>query len=156
MPELDLLDDVNRALITELAAEPRLSFAELGRRVALSAPAVAERVGRLEQAGVIRHRLEVAPEALGLPLTAWVRVRPAPRQLPKIAELAERLPEVVLCDRVSGEDCFLLKLHVRTMGHLEELLDRFLAFGQTTSSFVVASPVAPRSLPVSVGRAPAA
>ena len=151
MPELDPLDDVNRALIAQLAAEPRLSFAELGRRVGLSSPAVAERVARLEQAGVIRYRLEIAPEALGLPMTAWVRVRPAPQQLPKIAELAERLPEVVLCDRISGEDCFLLKLHVRTMSHLEELLDRFLAFGQTTSSFVVSSPVPPRPLPATLG-----
>ena len=151
MPEPDLLDDVNRALIVQLTAEPRLSFAELGRRVGLSSPAVADRVGRLEAAGVIRYRLDVAPEALGLPMTAWVRVRPAPRQLPKIAELAERLPEVVLCDRISGEDCFLLKLHVRTMSHLEEVLDRFLAFGQTTSSFVVASPVPPRPLPATLG-----
>ena len=142
----DLIDDVNRALIEQLAAEPRASFAELGRRVGLSSPAVAERVGRLEEAGVIRYRLDLDPEALGLPLTAWVRVRPAPRQLPKVAELARELPEVVLCDRVSGEDCFLLKVHVRSMSHLEELLDQFLSVGQTTSSFVVASPVPPRPL----------
>ena len=81
------------------------------------------------------------PDAAGLPLAAWVRVRPASRQLPKVAELAERLPEVVLCDRISGEDCFLLKLHARDFAHLEELLDEFLLFGQTTSSLVVASPV---------------
>ena len=142
-----LLDEVNRALIRELVAEPRLSFAELGRRVSLSPPAVAERVGRLQEAGVLRHRVEVAPEAVGLPLAAWVRIRPAPGQLPNVAELAGRVPEVVLCDRISGEDCFLLKLHVASMAHLEELLDRFIVLGQTTSSFVVASPVPPRALP---------
>ena len=146
-----VVDPTNLRLIAELQQDARLSVAELGRRVGLSSPAVADRVGRLEAAGVIRYRLDVAPEALGLPMTAWVRVRPAPRQLPKIAELAERLPEVVLCDRISGEDCFLLKLHVRTMSHLEEVLDRFLAFGQTTSSFVVASPVPPRPLPATLG-----
>ncbi len=141
-----LLDDLNRRLIAELADDPRLSRAELARRVNLSSPAVGERLARLEEAGIIRHRLEIDPAALDLPLGAWVRVRPAARQLPKIAELAERLPEVVACDRVSGEDCFLMKLHVRSMGHLEQLLDRFLAFGQTTSSFVVGTPVPQRSL----------
>jgi Lrp/AsnC family leucine-responsive transcriptional regulator len=151
----DLLDPLNRALIEELAADPRRSRAELARRVRLSPSAVGERLARLEAAGVIRHRLEVDPAAVGLPLAAWVRVRPAPRQLPKIAELAERLPEVVLCDRVSGEDCFLMRLHVRSMAHLEELLDRFLSFGQTTSSFVVASPVPlrPLRLPAPAGAA---
>jgi Lrp/AsnC family leucine-responsive transcriptional regulator len=148
MRSQDALDAVDRSLIEQLAAAPRLSYAELGRRVGLSSPAVAERVTRLEQDGVIGYRLQVDPAALGLPLTAWVRVRPAPRQLPKIAELARGLPEVVLCDRISGEDCFLMKLHVRDMGHLEELLDRFLSFGNTTSSFVVASPVPPRPLPI--------
>ena len=147
----ELLDEVNRALIAQLASDPRLSRAELARRVNLSSPAVAERLAKLEDAGVIRYRLDIDPVALDLPLSAWVRVRPAARQLPKIAELAERLPEVVACDRVSGEDCFLMKLHVRSMSHLEEILDRFLAFGQTTSSFVVASPVPPRPLPVDAG-----
>ena len=149
-----LLDDINRALIAELAEDPRLTRAELARRVNLSSPAVGERLARLEEEGVIRYRLDIDPAALGLPLAAWVRVRPAPRQLPKIAELAERLPEVVSCDRVSGEDCFLMKLHVASMAHLEELLDRFLSFGQTTSSFVVGAPVPPRPLRVDApGRA---
>ena len=140
------LDASNRAIIAELAADPRLSRAELARRVNLSPPAVGERLARLEEAGVIAYRLDIDPVAAGLPLAAWVRVRPAARQLPKIAELAARLSEVVLCDRVSGEDCFLMRVHVRSMQHLEEVLDQFLAFGQTTSSFVVASPVPLRPL----------
>jgi len=140
------LDDIDRSLIGALSEDPRSSYADLARRVALSAPAVAERVQRLERGGVIRYRLDVDPVALGLPLAAWVRIRPAARQLPKVAELAQRMPEVVLCDRVSGEDCFMLKLHVRSMAHLEEVLDLFLAFGQTISSLVVASPVPARSV----------
>lgn len=142
----DLLDPLNRMIIEELSRDPRLRTAELARRVNLSPPAVSDRLSRLEAAGVLRYRLDIDPAAVGLPLTAWVRVRPAPRQLPKIAQLAERLPEVVLCDRVSGDDCFLMRLHVRSMRHLEELLDQFLAFGQTTSSFVVATPVPLRPL----------
>ena len=150
----DDVDAVDRSIIEQLTAAPRLSYAELGRRVGLSSPAVAERVARLEEDGVIGYRVDVDPAALGLPLAAWVRVRPAPRQLPKIAELARDLPEVVQCDRISGEDCFLMKLHVASMPHLEELLDRFLAFGNTTSSFVVASPVPQRPLPVIADRRP--
>lgn len=146
MPSDDLLDPVNRAIIDELSRDPRLKTAELARRINLSPPAVSDRLARLESAGVLRYRLDIDPVAVGLPLTAWVRVRPAARQLPKIAELAARLPEVVLCDRVSGEDCFLMRLHVRSMQHLEELLDQFLVFGQTTSSFVVGSPVPHRPL----------
>src|SRR5689334_22444213 len=84
-----LLDDVNRQLLRELEADARLSNAELARRVNLSAPAVADRVRRLEQAGVITgYRAVIDPRALGYPLAAIVRIRPSPRQLPKVAQIA--------------------------------------------------------------------
>jgi Lrp/AsnC family leucine-responsive transcriptional regulator len=121
----------------------------LARRVKMSAPAVTERVKRLEDAGVIAgYRMEIDPNALGLPLTVYVRIRPAPGQLPKVAELAERTPEVIECHRITGEDCFLLKVHVPRVDDLEEILDRFLAFGQTTTSIVQSSPVRLRGLPL--------
>ena len=111
----------------------------------MSAPAVRERVSRLEQAGVIRgYRLDVDPAAIGLPVAVWVRIRPGPGQLTKIAELAVRTPEVSECHRISGEDCFLLKIHVPSIEAVEQVLDAFLLYGQTTSSFVVATPVPPR------------
>ena len=142
-----LLDDVNRRILAELTPDPRLSTADLARRVSMSAPAVRERVARLEQAGVIRgYRLDVDPAALGLPVAAWVRVSPGPGQLSKTAELAARTPEVTECYRISGEDCFLLQVHVATIQALEAVLDRFLLHGTTTSSFVVATPVPPRAL----------
>jgi Lrp/AsnC family leucine-responsive transcriptional regulator len=140
------LDDVNRRLIAELDADPRAGAAELGRRVGMSAPAVRERLTRLEESGVIRgYRLDVDPAALGLPVAAWVRVRPGPGQLPRIAELAARTPQVSECHRISGEDCFLLKVHVASIEGLEAVLDRFLVHGQTHSSFVVSTPVLPRN-----------
>lgn len=115
----------------------------------MSAPAVAERVRRLEDGGVIAgYRMNVSPKALGLPVAAYVRIRPAPGLLEKIAELAQRTPEVVECHRITGEDCFLLKVHVSEIDRLETILDRFLAFGQTTSSIVQSSPVPPRALPL--------
>lgn len=141
-----VIDEVNRRILSSLCADPRQSTAQLARRVGMSAPAVRERVAKLEESGVIRgYRLDVDPAALGLPVTAWVRVRPGPGQLPKIAELADRLPEVSECHRISGEDCFLMKVHVSAIDALEAVLDRFLLHGQTISSFVVATPVPPRT-----------
>jgi Lrp/AsnC family leucine-responsive transcriptional regulator len=140
-----LLDAVNRRLLDILGADARTSTSELARRVGMSAPAVRERLGRLEQAGVIRgYRADIDPAAVGLPVAAWVRVRPGPGQLPKVADLARRSPQVSECHRVTGEDCFLMKVHAPGIADLESVLDGFLLFGQTTTAVVVASPVAPR------------
>jgi Lrp/AsnC family leucine-responsive transcriptional regulator len=145
----DLLDAVNVQLLRALQDDPRQSMSALGRRVGMSAPAVTERVQRLEQAGVIRgYRLDLDPAALGQNVAAWVRVRPGPGQLPKIAELAVGTPQVVECHRVTGEDCFLIKVHAPTIEQLEEVLDAFLLYGQTTSSIVVSSPVPSRPVPL--------
>ncbi|MEV6010585.1 Lrp/AsnC family transcriptional regulator [Streptomyces sp. NPDC051976] len=143
-----LLDAVNVRLLTELHADPRLSMSELARRVGMSAPAVTERVQRLERVGVITgFRMDVDPVALGMPVTALLRIRPGPGQLPRVAETARDTPQVVECHRVTGEDCFYLKLHAPSIEGLEEIIDRFLLFGQTTTSIVVSTPVAPRPLP---------
>ncbi|KAA2252886.1 Lrp/AsnC family transcriptional regulator [Solihabitans fulvus] len=143
------MDEVNRRLLAELDADPRITMSALGRRIGMSAPAVTERIQRLERAGVITgYRLEVDPAALGLPITAFARIRPAVGQLPKIAELARSLPQVSECHRVTGEDCFLIKMHAPTVQQLEDLLDRFLLYGQTVTSIVVSTPVAPRPLPL--------
>jgi Lrp/AsnC family leucine-responsive transcriptional regulator len=144
-----LLDDVNRRLLVELSIDPRIGMSALARRVEMSAPAVTERVQRLERAGVIKgYRLEVDPAALGLPVTAFARIRPAAGQLSKVAELARSLPQVTECHRITGEDCFLIKVHAPAVEKLETLLDQFLAYGQTVTSIVVSTPVQPRPLPV--------
>jgi Lrp/AsnC family leucine-responsive transcriptional regulator len=143
------LDPVNRRLLAELHADPRLSMAELARRVGMSAPSVTERVQRLERLGVITgFHMDIDPAALGMPVTAMVRIRPGPGQLPKIIEEARNAPQVVECVRVTGDDCFIMKVHGPTIGQLEEVLDRFLLYGQTNTSIVVSTPVPPRPLPV--------
>jgi Lrp/AsnC family leucine-responsive transcriptional regulator len=144
-----LLDPVNVRVLSELHGNPRLSMSELARRVGMSAPAVTERVQRLERAGVITgYRVDVDPAALGLPVAAFVRIRPGPGQLPKIVQTARDTPQVVECHRITGEDCFLLKVYAPSVAELEQLLDRFLLFGQTTTSIVVSTPVPPRPLPL--------
>ncbi|HTX45350.1 MAG TPA: Lrp/AsnC family transcriptional regulator [Solirubrobacteraceae bacterium] len=140
-------DDTNLRLLNELQRDARLSLAELGRRVGLTAPAVAERLQRLEQQQVLRgYHADVDPDAVGYPLTAVIRIRPAPRQLHKVAELARATPEVVECHRITGDDCYLIKAHLRSVSHLEEVIDRFALYGQTTTSIVQSSPVPTRGI----------
>ena len=140
-------DSTDLALLAELQQDARLTLAELGRRVGLSSPAVAERLQRLEAAGVIRgYRADVDPRALGLALSVIIRIRPAPRELKKVAELAQRTPEVVECHRITGDDCYFMKIHVRDVEHMEEVIDRFAVYGQTTTSIMQSSPVPGRAL----------
>jgi Lrp/AsnC family transcriptional regulator, leucine-responsive regulatory protein len=141
------IDAVHLRILRELQRDGRLSVAELGRRVGLSSPAVAERLQRLERDGVITgYRAEVDPRALGLTLSAVIRIRPAPGQLENVAELAKRTPEVVECRRITGEDCYIATAHVRDVEHLEEVIDHFVALGQTTTSIVQSSPVPRRGV----------
>jgi Lrp/AsnC family transcriptional regulator, leucine-responsive regulatory protein len=149
MPSDQQLDDTNRRLLHELQENARLSIAELGRRVGLSSPAVADRLQRLEASGTITgYHAQVDPRALGLTLSAVIRVRPAPGQLQNVADLARRTEEVTECHRITGEDCYIMRAHVRDVTHLEELIDRFVVLGQTTTSIVQSSPVPGRPLSV--------
>src|SRR5436309_15483308 len=105
----DTFDATNLRLLAELQADARTSLAELGRRVGLSSPAVAERLRRLEQEGVVTgYRAEVDPRALGYSLAVIIRIRPAPRQIAAVAELARGTEEVVECHRVTGDDCYVM------------------------------------------------
>jgi Lrp/AsnC family leucine-responsive transcriptional regulator len=134
-------------LLDELQADARTSLAELGRRVGLSSPAVAERLRRLEQEGVITgYRAVVDPRKLGFDLGVVIRIRPAPRQLAPVAELARKTDEIVECHRVTGDDCFVMFAHVRDVTHLEEVIDQFAPYGQTTTSIMQSSPVPRRAL----------
>lgn len=144
-----LRDTLNVEILALLADNPRISISELARRIGMSAPATRERIQRMEDAGVIRgYTLEVDPAALGYPIAAFIRVRPMPGKLPKIAELAASLPQVVECHRITGEDCFILKVRLDSLDNLDVVLDQFLAYGQTTTSLVQSTPVPPRHLPL--------
>jgi Lrp/AsnC family leucine-responsive transcriptional regulator len=144
-----LADQINIKILRLLQEDPRMSISQLARQIKMSNPATKERVVRLEESGIISgYRLELDPKELGYSVTAFVRVRPAPGQLPKIAELARQVPEVAECHRITGEDCFILKLYLPEIASLDGILDRFLAFGQTTTSIVQSSPVLPRAAPL--------
>ena len=148
-PSDTLKDVVNLRILIELKQNPRLTMSELGRRVGFSSPAITERVRRLEESNVILgYNLEINPAALGLLIAAYIRIRPNPGQLPRIAELAQQIPEVVECHRVTGEDCFIIKVYLPSLDQLDRILDSFLLYGSTTTSLIQSSPVPLRPPPL--------
>jgi Lrp/AsnC family leucine-responsive transcriptional regulator len=103
----------------------------------------------LEECGVIRgYHADVDPQALGYTLGAIIRIRPAPRQIPTVARLAQDTPQVVECHRITGDDCFLMRVVVHDVVELEELIDRFAFHGPTTTSIMQSSPVRRRPAPL--------
>ncbi len=143
------LDELDGRLLALLAADARASVAALAREVGLSAPSVAERLRRLEEAGVVTgYSVAVDSRALGLALGAWIRIRPLPGQLRKVAALLDGLPEIVECDRITGEDCFLARAQVAAVEDLEALIDEIIPYATTNTSIVQSTPVARRLPPL--------
>lgn len=139
---VERFDDVDRAILAELQADGRVSFSELGRRVGLSAPAVTERVRRLEtQAVITGYRAIVDLEAVGLPIEAIVRVRDNSGRIEKV--LGDH-PEVLEARHVTGEDCWVIRVAVASMRDLETIVGRFGKYGPTTTSLVFSTPISDR------------
>jgi len=144
------LDVIDQRMVAELQREPRVRVAELARRVGLSSPAVAERLRRLEDAGILSYRAEVDPRALGYTMCAIVRISPVGGGLRLIPGIAREVPNVTECHRITGEDCYFIKVYLRSIEELEPILDLFTPHGRTTTSIVHSSPVPSRPLPVSL------
>jgi Lrp/AsnC family transcriptional regulator, leucine-responsive regulatory protein len=142
------LDAIDRRMVAELQQEPRTRVAELARRVGLSSPAVAERLRRLEDSGILSYRAEVDPRALGYTMCAIVRISPVGGGLRLIPGIAREVPTVTECHRITGEDCYFIKVYLRSIEELEPILDLFTPHGRTTTSIVHSSPVPSRPLPV--------
>ena len=141
------MDAMDWALLRELQDDARLSYSELSRRVHLSPPAVAERVRRLEEAGVITgYTAEVDPERLGLGITALVRLRYPSGNYKPFRDLLAVTPEITEAHHVTGEDCFVLTVRARSMRHLEEITGRVAGLGGVTTSVVYSSPLPRRSV----------
>lgn len=135
-----LLDSLGWKLLTELQMDARVSFAELGRRVGLSTPAVAQRVRRMEDEGIIRaYRAEISPALVGLPITAFIRMSIVGDVLAKLTARVRSMPEIVECHRGTGEDSFIMKVNVVSVGHLEDVIDHLTPFGTTSTSLILTS-----------------
>src|SRR5579871_2293159 len=142
-----LLDQIGWKLLHELQLNGRLSYAELGRRVGLTTPAVVERVRRMEEAGIIvGYHADVNPMKVGMPITAFIRMSVVGDVFTRITAVVKNSPEVVECHRGTGADSFIMKVHVRSVEHLEALIDRLTPFGTTSTSIVLSSPVEKRAI----------
>ncbi len=142
------LDAVDNRILAMLLKDARTPVAEIARKVGMSSPSVSERIRRLEERGTIEgYAVKLNPAAFGLPLAAWLRIRPVPGQLGTVTEIIKTIPEIALCDRVTGEDCFIARVHVRSVADLERVIDRIIPHAMTNTSIIQSSPV-PARLPI--------
>jgi Lrp/AsnC family leucine-responsive transcriptional regulator len=141
------LDDIGWRILLELQTNARVSYSELGRRVGLTPPAVAERVRRMEEARIIvGYRAEVDLARVGLPLTAVIRVTHRGVNCLELGEIVADYPEVLECHRITGADSYIMKVALRSVEHLQHLIDRLMAYGETVTSIVLSSPVRHRAV----------
>ena len=144
-----LLDDLGWGILEQLQQNARLSFAEVGRRVGLSTPAITERVRRMEEAGILTgYHAAVNPAAAGFPIVVYMRlaISGGENMVSRATLAMKRMSEVLECHRVTGTDSFILRAGLLSVAHLESLIDRLTPFGMTSTSTVLSSPVPYRPL----------
>lgn len=147
--ETEMLDDIDRRILNALIADSRLAIKQLAERAGLSSPAASERLRRLEERGIIRaFTVEIDPAALGYQLQAIVRIRPLPGKLHVVSKLIAEIPEFCECDKVTGDDCFVARLFVRSIGELDTILDRIADKAETSTSIVKSQPIPRRAPPL--------
>jgi Lrp/AsnC family leucine-responsive transcriptional regulator len=143
------MDDIDLELLSALQVDARATYAELGRQVGLSAPAIAERVRRLEASGIISgYHAQVDLKKAGYGIVAFVRLNSAPDLAPQLERMARETPEVLEFHRVTGTEGYVLKVAVTSIEHLERIVVKFLPYGNTTTSIVLSSPVTWRKIGV--------
>lgn len=144
-----MLDDLDRRILGILALDARISLKDLAQNIGLSSPSTSERLKRLEERGVIRgFTIDVDPAMIGYGLQAIVRIRPLPGKLHVVQKLIEDIPEISECDKVTGDDCFIARLHLRSIEQLDTILDQIVDKAETNTSIVKAQPVRRRLLPL--------
>lgn len=149
MDSTTLLDNCGRTLLDELQSNSRLSLAELGRRIGLSPTATAERLRQMEETGILRgYTVDIDPEALGLEVTAFIRMRCDGQHYQRLVEFVQALEEVRECHHLTGGDDFLLKVTTTNMTDLEALIEALLPYGNPVTSLVLSSPVEHRKFAV--------
>ena len=145
LDEAHLLDNTGWLLLQALQEDARLSYKELAARVGLSAPAVAERIRKLEDAGVITgYHAELDLKKVGMPITAYIRLSTPRQQSGRVGAHLQAIPEILECARVAGPDSFIMKVGVASMDHLESLIDHLAQYGESVTSITLSTPVARR------------
>jgi Lrp/AsnC family leucine-responsive transcriptional regulator len=144
-----MTDEIDRKILRLLQENARISYAELGRQVGLTTPAVIERVRKLEDAGIITgYRADIDTAKVGLSITAFIRMSISGVDYSHIIEVAQGSKEVLECHRGTGGDSFIMKVAVSSVEHLQELIDRLTPYGITTTTIVLSSPVKQRAVEI--------
>ena len=142
-----MIDAIDWKILNELQEHARITYAEIGRRIGLTTPAVIERIRKLEDARVITgYRAEIDTAKVGLPITAFIRMSISGVDYSRIIEVAEKSEEVLECHRGTGGDSFILKVAVASVEHLQAIIDKLTPYGITTTSIVLSSPVRRRTI----------
>ncbi|MCT4704467.1 Lrp/AsnC family transcriptional regulator [Enterobacteriaceae bacterium H16N7] len=144
-----LPDEIDYRILACLAQDARMSLKALSHQIGLSSPSTAERLKRLEEKGVVEgYTLNASLPALGYSLQAIVRIKPLPGLLHKVEKLIQGIPQCIECDKITGDDCFVMRLAIRSIGQLDEILDELAEYAQSNTSIVKSSPVKRRLPPV--------
>ena len=144
-----MIDEIDKKIVKEFQTDARTSYAELGRRVGLTTPAVIERVRKLEDAQIITgYSAEIDTSKVGLPITAFVRMSITGVDYSHIIVVAHESNEVLECHRGTGGDSFIMKIAVASVEHLQDVIDRLTPYGITTTTIVLSSPVKRRVIEV--------
>jgi len=143
------LDDIDRRILVLLQQDGRMPVKVLAEQIGLSSPGASERLRRLEDRGVIRgFTVDVEPRTLGFAMQAIVRIKPLPGKLQAVQKLIEAIPEFAECDKVTGDDCFIGRLYLRSIEHLDHILERITDLAETSSAIVKSQPVKRRLPPL--------
>ena len=143
-----MLDAFDRRIVELLGQDARVSLKTLAQQVGLSSPSVSERLKRLEERGVIRgFTVDIDPAAIGYLFQAIVRIRPLPGKSHVIERLITDIPEISECDKVTGDDCYVARLHVRSVEHLDKIVDVIADSAETSTAIVKAQAIKRRMLP---------
>jgi Lrp/AsnC family leucine-responsive transcriptional regulator len=141
------LDATDTKLIRLLNDNSRTSVTELAREVGMTAPSVNERIKRLEENGVIvGYRVDINPAALGYGLMAIVRMRQLPGKMKELEAQINSIPEIVECDKVTGDDCYIARLYLKDISQLDPILDSISELADTNTAIVKSTPVKRRLL----------
>ena len=139
------MDKYDRMLLCALLENGRASYADLARKVNLSAPAVAERVAKLEASGVITgYQAKVDMAKLGLPIQCVIELRLNQHGNQKAYDDLIKIPQLTECHRVTGDPCVIMQAAVGSMPELEELINRIAKFGFSKTSIVLSSAIEKR------------
>jgi len=136
------IDEINMKILRKLQMNARFTFSEIGRRVGLSSPAVAERIYKMEESGIINgYHADINPNTFEHNIMAFITLTTQPEKYTKIYSFAEKENEIVECHHISGKESLILKVASSSISHLDSVVERLSKFGKTKTSIVLSSPI---------------